>query len=366
MALSQEGRNYGIDALRIVSMWMVVILHILDQGGILSRLTLFSAKYEAAWFLETMAYCAVNCYALISGYVGLYSKFKPSNLFYLWFEVFFYSILISLGFALILPKSVGLKELLTAFFPVMTDQYWYFTAYFALFFFTPFLNYLIKSLPKKYAIQLVVSLMVIFSVIPTLRHDDVFYTKYGYSVIWLAILYIIGAYVKKYGVHESFNNKWFALYMVFVIVSWGVRWPIEALTNWKMGEPHMGHYLTEYTSPTIVGSAFALFMMFSNMKIDSKQLRRIISSLAPLSFGIYLIHTHPLVWDYLLNKHFIAYADKSLIACVILVLITAVCIVIACMGIDAIRKKLFDVFRVRKYCDYLQQRMVYSWNRLFE
>ena len=32
---SMEERNYGIDLLRIVSMMMVVLLHVLGQGGIL-------------------------------------------------------------------------------------------------------------------------------------------------------------------------------------------------------------------------------------------------------------------------------------------------------------------------------------------
>lgn len=71
-------RNYGIDALRIVSMLMVVTLHVLGHGGVLKIAE--SEKYWIVWFLEISAYCAVNCYALISGYVGVYSKYKFSNL----------------------------------------------------------------------------------------------------------------------------------------------------------------------------------------------------------------------------------------------------------------------------------------------
>lgn len=32
-----ERRNYGIDLLRMLAMWMVIILHILNKGGVLSR-----------------------------------------------------------------------------------------------------------------------------------------------------------------------------------------------------------------------------------------------------------------------------------------------------------------------------------------
>lgn len=73
-------RNYGIDALKIVSMFMIVILHTLGHGGILSSVSIFSGKYYAAWLMEIAAYCAVNCYALISGYVGINSKYRYSKI----------------------------------------------------------------------------------------------------------------------------------------------------------------------------------------------------------------------------------------------------------------------------------------------
>lgn len=77
-----QERNYGIDFLRIISMFMIVILHILGNGGILASVQIGSSNYHLAWILEIASYCAVNCYALISGYVGIYSVHKYSNIFY--------------------------------------------------------------------------------------------------------------------------------------------------------------------------------------------------------------------------------------------------------------------------------------------
>ena len=87
VTISQTNRNFGIDLLIIISMPMVVILHVLGQGGVLESTKLFSPNYMITWFLEIAAYCAVNCYALISGYVGYESKHKFSNLFHLLFHV---------------------------------------------------------------------------------------------------------------------------------------------------------------------------------------------------------------------------------------------------------------------------------------
>ncbi|MDE6723424.1 MAG: hypothetical protein K2J55_04430, partial [Eubacterium sp.] len=69
MEKTASKRNYGIDLLRIVCMIMVPVLHVLGHGGLLEGAEILSVKYEFVWFLEAAAFCAVNCYALISGYV---------------------------------------------------------------------------------------------------------------------------------------------------------------------------------------------------------------------------------------------------------------------------------------------------------
>ena len=79
---AMEERNYGIDLLRIVSMMMVVLLHVLGQGGILDGSDPLTVKSETAWLLEIGAYSAVNIYAMISGYVGYGRKYKYSGLVY--------------------------------------------------------------------------------------------------------------------------------------------------------------------------------------------------------------------------------------------------------------------------------------------
>ena len=45
-------RNYGVDFLRILSMFMIVILHTLAHGGILKSVQPFTDCYWMAWFLN--------------------------------------------------------------------------------------------------------------------------------------------------------------------------------------------------------------------------------------------------------------------------------------------------------------------------
>ena len=72
-------RNYGIDLLRILSMFMVVLLHLCGFGGVLSNVKPFSVNYYIAWFLEIVSYCAVDVFALISGFVGAKNEILNST-----------------------------------------------------------------------------------------------------------------------------------------------------------------------------------------------------------------------------------------------------------------------------------------------
>ena len=87
---SSNTRNYGIDLLRITSMLYIVILHVLGHGGILSNVKAGSLHFHAAWLLESWCFCAVNIFALISGYVGYSEKERPhnyANYFVMWLQV---------------------------------------------------------------------------------------------------------------------------------------------------------------------------------------------------------------------------------------------------------------------------------------
>ena len=97
-------RCYGIDLLRMISMFMVIVLHLCGHGGVLSAFQTSSKRFWFAWLLEISAYCAVNCYALISGYVGVDSKYRYSRIFLLWLQVIFYTVSITVLFSGLHPE----------------------------------------------------------------------------------------------------------------------------------------------------------------------------------------------------------------------------------------------------------------------
>ena len=92
--IADLGRNYGIDLLRLVLMFMVCMLHTLGQGGVLYASVDGTIGYKAYWFLEILSYCAVDGFAIVSGYVASNRPRKYEKLVNMWFQAFFYSFII--------------------------------------------------------------------------------------------------------------------------------------------------------------------------------------------------------------------------------------------------------------------------------
>ena len=257
-ALSSERgeRNYGIDLLRVVSMFMVCVLHVLGLCGILPNVKFSTGQYAAAWFLKIACYGAVNCYALISGFVGYRSKFKLSNLAVLWLQVALTGGLIAVGFAAYhgtLQPSVLLE-----FLPIWMKRYWYFTAYFGLFFLMPILNAGINAIDKRVFEACLVCLFILFSVVCYFK--QLFQLDDGYSMLWLAYLYLVGGYIAKYKPFTKIKSRWLILFAICCILG---TWILKA---WKNRDFY------GYLSPAHVLFAVALLELFSRIwpKASSK------------------------------------------------------------------------------------------------
>ncbi len=358
----EKTRNYGIDLLRMVAMYMVVVLHILGQGaggGLNGEL---SVNYGVAWFLETAAYCAVNCYALISGYVGVESRVRYTNLAVLWLRVAFYTVGITAVFAVVMPEAVGLRTVVKAFLPVMGKSYWYFTSYAFLFFCIPMLNLAVQRLSKGRIRAVLLSLLGLYSVLQTIFHVTPF--GGGYDVLWLGILYLLGAYIRKYGFLEKITaGKAFLGYFAMVLLAWlsklALKWAAWAIFHVEK----QGSVFVTYYSPLILGAAVFLLLLFRRVRLPAWGVR-VVKFFSPLAFSVYLIHTNPLVWTYWMKDRFAAFASMPAPLLVVAVLGTAVAIYLCCSLLDFLRELLFRVLKIKERLGRLEDRWITP--RLYE
>ncbi len=350
-----DKHDEGIDALRILCMMMIPVLHILGHGAILYSAEPMSVRYELAWLLESMAFCSTNCYALISGYVGYGRRHKYANIIYLNFQVLFYMLLTTGIFMIIRPEFVGKRVILQALFPFAFQTYWYYNAYFCMFFFIPFMEYILKRMDRPALRVLILSILIIYSLIPTLTASDIGSALNGNSALWLGLLYLTGGYMKKYQIAKRYGRKkYIFIWLICVILAWLGKYICELFFNWYRGWPEVGFYTIQNTSPLILGAAVCLLSAFSGLKFHGI-LKILIRFFAPLSFGVYLFHCEPLIWDHVLFLSALPFLDDSVFIMLCKVILLALGIWFFGSLADWIRAKLFELARAREFCENLEE-----------
>ncbi|EFA28095.1 conserved hypothetical protein, partial [Haemophilus influenzae HK1212] len=113
----------------------------------------------------------------------------------LWVQVVFYTLSITMAYSWI--NNVTTAQWFRAFFPVMTYQYWYITAYFGLYLFMPILNKYLQQTSNK-TLYLHMGLIFIFiSLLPAFIGGDPFILNAGYSTLWIIVMYLFGATLSR-------------------------------------------------------------------------------------------------------------------------------------------------------------------------
>ncbi|MDR1131648.1 MAG: acyltransferase [Oscillospiraceae bacterium] len=327
-------REYGVDLLKSVSMFMVVILHILGTGGVLTAAEHGSAAYAAAWLLETACICAVNCFGLVSGYVLSKGRYKRSRLLSLWLRVVLESLVITALFAALLRGSLGPDAWLMAVTPVIHGVYWYFTAYFALFFFIPYINKLLTALTKRETAGLALSVVLVFVFLGNITGLDLYQLHGGYGFLWLLCLYTLGGCLRNMAPERKAGKFWYlAAYGLSVLLAWAGT----LLFNTQA--------LISYTSPFTLLSAVLLLLFFSRLALRAPSLQKCIAMLARTSFGVYIIHTHPLIWTHILTGRFVPFLKLPVPLAIAAILLTACGIYAVCTLGDWLSEKFFQLIR---------------------
>ena len=283
-------RNYGIDLLRMAAMFFVAALHIIGIGGVITGSELLSGQFLTAQFLRIAMLCAVNCYALISGFVGWDKRPKLSGLATLWLKAVSFCLVITACFS-----PADWKTWLNALLPVTTGQYWYLTAYVGLFVLMPLLSSAVRNMPKRELSVTLCGILLLFCILPISPLTDAFYLHDGYSALWLAVVYLLGGYLGKYGILSRLSaKKWGLVYLGAVVFAWAPRMIVLKIRPFLWYNVY-GNILIEYTSPTILLAAVSLLAIFSRLRLPGRA-EKTVSALSPHAFGVYLFHAHPLMF----------------------------------------------------------------------
>ncbi len=354
-------REPGIDLLRLLAMFFVILLHSLGRGGVLEGAEPGSGMFRAAWALETLALCGVDVFALISGYVSWSEeprRTKLSSWLLLWLQVVFYGLAVALLFRLLLPHHTTAAGLLPMLLPVKNGLYWYFTAYTGLILIKPVLDLGLRAMPDRTARLLFAAIILGFSVYEALFQR--FVLNGGYSFAWIALLYLMGGIVKKCRLGQRLRTR---TAILLIALLWAVSW-LWRLYGDALPGPRAG-VLVSYVSPSMLGSAVLALVLFSRLKTGPSA-AKIIGFAAPGAFAAYLINTHRDMWAYGLAFRFTYLLKRPVIVMVVTVVGFSLAFLIASVLIDRLRQMLFRLLRLREAAQWAEERIRRCVGRVME
>lgn len=304
-----------------------------------------AGRFYAGWLLEVGALWAVDAFAMVSGYVHYNHKFKIRRILELWLQAFFWNFVITGAFMAASSKYRNLHELIKGLLPVTFSGWWYFSIYFGLFFFIPFFNFILENMSRKnlnYLLLIIVLLFVVYTTAVGAKAP--FGVNDGYSLIWLSALYLIGGYIKKY---DCFSNVKpavsFAVFAGFLLLTY----LIEMLYHRHFGR--LCDSLISYSSPFVLGAACCIFLCFLRMRIHRKAAVLAIQIFSPAAFGVYLIHSHRLMWSYLYGFLIGFYPGLPCLKLVLAVILSAAVLYTVCTLLELVRIRLFRLIRVNQF-----------------
>ena len=344
-------RNVGLDLLRIIAMLMVILLHVLGQGGILKSVPPLSTsvaitKYAIAWIIEIGAYCAVNCYALLTGYNYFGKTPRYAKLFEFWLQIAFYTVGICILYSL-LGHTIHGKMWLKVFFPVTSGVYWYVSSYFCLFILIPIINKGLENIEEKSLKTLLCIGFVLVSVLPTFFKLDPYCLKSGYSFAWLLLLFIIGGSLKKMDLLSKISMRLsIKVFVISIIVTWLWKITNDIICFSLSIKPSMANLFVSYTSPTIILSALSLLFIFAKQDINNYRMISVIRLVAPAAFGVYLIHLHPLIWNGIFRGFSAGFVKNSIPVMVFKIFFAALIIYSLCTIVELFRIALFKKIKI--------------------
>lgn len=278
--------------------------------------------------------------------------------------VVFYSVLITLVY-MIITKEFSIVLCIKAILPVISDQYWYFTAYFCTFFFIPYMNILINSLTKvnlRLCFLSIIGVYSIFSLISVRAMPG------GYTVVWICLLYIVGGCIQKGVIPEIKKWKWIVVYILSMIFTWSTKllyenYLIQTYSYKGDGTLSNNSIFISYTSPTIVVMAIALLFIFKDFKIKSVIFSNIISIFAKTNFSVYLIHAHALSFVFIVS--FLEKMVNHLQGVIIIgFILLSVIIYVLCTVIDLFRMHLFKKLKIDILNEKIQKKLIQVGKKL--
>lgn len=318
-------RSSNYELCRICCMFLIVLLHTTyasfgwpDNSNINYLVIVFSS----------MSIFGVDVFILLTGYFSV--KFKKQSFMNLLFICFF-SGGVNLIIRLLSYQDLSINNL---FF--ISQSSWYIPMYIGLLIISPILNRYIDNSEKQellYVIMLILAYNVYFEFFP---HKGVNAPGFhsGLSLIWFMVAYLVGRYLKLYGL-----PNWISKHSLICCVLSIICIAFSQILIYKVAHPELIPYFLGQNNPLVLFAAISFITCFSKLNIQSVK----INYFAQSTLSVLLIHNSTAVMPLTSNFFIALYSSETNMFLKILIwfmLVTAIYII--CVLIDQIRIIIFN------------------------
>ena len=368
MKTGTKMRNSNFELMRINSMLFIILFHVILHGEVIDNCNNIILK-DIFVFIKLFTLVHVNSFILLTGYFQNSTSFKIHKLFKIIFQLFFYCILIYIVLVLLKIEPFEKEDFIKTLLPssILFNSYWFIKYYIFLLFISPFLNIGIKNYTKKQFTHLLIVLFFLFAIIPTIFGYTSFENN-GFCFYQFIYMYLIGVYLKKYPLKESyfmrrFSLKAYRLILLFIIFSttFGGYLLYKTFVQLKEINSIIDFYSINisanvfcYNSILVVIQSIAYFCFFESLNIKNK----LINIISSLTIGVYLIHdnnfikNHLYIWLKINNGPIYSYRF------LLYVFLITIFIFVVCSIIEFIRQFIFKIISKIRLLDKINDKVV--------
>ena len=292
--LVQKNRLSNIEALRILAMFLVLVVHadFFTFGHPTIDLYAENPTFVLGqYFFESLSIGCVNIFILISGWFGIHSSKK--GFFKLVFQCLFFLVGIYIFCLLIGIADYSLTGFLKGIAGclVLLQWNWFIKAYICLYIMAPILNAYVEKASKRNFMYMLLAFFFFQTMYAWITSAASFFHE-GYSTISFMGLYLLARYVRLYPnklTTLSYKTD-LLIFFVCVLLITGISYAsLNAAIHFHPQFIYFEKKMFSYVNPIVILMSLYILLFFSKIPFSNKT----INWLGASSFGVFLLHTNP-------------------------------------------------------------------------
>ena len=334
-------RNSSVELLRILAMFFIVLSHSSVHGNFpIVPSSMFVNNIFLDWCV--LGNLGVDLFLIITGYFLCLKENTIKSLRLLHSQVIFYSIL-GLIVAFILNIALSVKAIIISLFPVLFKEYWFFTAYIVLLLLSPYVNIFLNTITKKQFQSCLLLMLFLWAILPTFTTCSM----YGAELAQFMLLYMLGAYIRKYpqNVMSHFKVRFSITFLSFVLLF------LSSVVFRMLGEsiPLFLKYSTYFYGRNSLLTIFCAIGLFTLSIYKKPFYNNRINVFSSCTFGVYLIHENIIVREILWEKWFPNFLHYNSEWLIFYIIGSVLLVFLSCIVVEYIRKRFFEKYCLKLY-----------------